>query len=413
VTVQVLDQLGNLVTTDTSYVTLAIANANGAILGGTTTVPVVGGVAQFTDLSIAKAGIGYTLQASDGSLAGQGSAPFDIRVGAADHLAFLQQPVSVVAGPGHWQPVRVAVVDLEGNVVNVSGSVVTLAVGTNPASPIPGTLHGTLTAKVLHGVATFKGLWLDKAANGYTLTATVPSVTDSLAGKVGASAPFAVTSAAAFKVKLTAGDAQIATVNHAYDAPLTVTVTDVYGNPVGPGVTVTFSAPRRGASVIFPAGTTAVTDANGQASIAVNANTVAGKLQVTASVRVNNQLHLGRFTLHNIADVATHLALSSKSMVTEGIAFNMTVTARDQWGNVATTYMGTVHFTASDSAALLPADLQLTNGSAVVSVILYNARTKPSQSITVTDSSLPNPSLTFNFLVEVGTTSSSGSARQN
>ena len=62
VTVQVLDQFGNLVTSDTSNVTVAIGtNPGGGTLSGTTTVAAVGGIATFSTLSINKTGTGYTL----------------------------------------------------------------------------------------------------------------------------------------------------------------------------------------------------------------------------------------------------------------------------------------------------------------------------------------------------------------
>ena len=48
---------------------------------------------------------------------------------------------------------------------------------------------------------------------------------------------------------------------------------------------------------------------------------------------------------------------------TAGSAFTFTVTAEDPYNNTATGYAGTVHFTSSDAAAVLPANATLTNGS--------------------------------------------------
>jgi hypothetical protein len=79
VTVRVLDAFGNLVTSDnTDQVTLTLGNANGATLSGSTTVTVSGGVATFSNLSVNNAGIGYTLIASSGTLAGATSSSFNI-----------------------------------------------------------------------------------------------------------------------------------------------------------------------------------------------------------------------------------------------------------------------------------------------------------------------------------------------
>ena len=43
-----------------------------------------------------------------------------------------------------------------------------------------------------------------------------------------------------------------------------------------------------------------------------------------------------------------------------GIAFNVTVTMKDAYGNVVTGYRGTVHFSNSDSTATLPANYVFT-----------------------------------------------------
>lgn len=81
VEVAIQDVLGSLIGDATNAVTLAIGvNPSGGTLSGTTTVNAVGGVASFGDLSIDKAGTGYTLGATSGSLTSAVSAGFDIRV---------------------------------------------------------------------------------------------------------------------------------------------------------------------------------------------------------------------------------------------------------------------------------------------------------------------------------------------
>ncbi len=72
------------------------------------------------------------------------------------------------------------------------------------------------------------------------------------------------------------------------------------------------------------------------------------------------------------------------SSVTAGIAGSVMVTAEDQYGNTATGYTGAVHFTSSDSKAVLPADAGLTDGTGSFAVTFETAG---SQSITATDTS--------------------------
>ena len=63
-----------------------------------------------------------------------------------------------------------------------------------------------------------------------------------------------------------------------------------------------------------------------------------------------------------------HVRVRCARYVQVGSAFDVTITARDPFGNIATTYSGTVHFTSTDPDAQLPADTTLTNGVGTISV---------------------------------------------
>ncbi len=79
VTVAIEDALGNVVTSSNASVTIAIgANTAGGTLTGTTTATAVAGVATFSNLSIVKAGTGYTLVASAAGLTGATSSAFNV-----------------------------------------------------------------------------------------------------------------------------------------------------------------------------------------------------------------------------------------------------------------------------------------------------------------------------------------------
>jgi hypothetical protein len=79
---------------------------------------------------------------------------------------------------------------------------------------------------------------------------------------------------------------------------------------------------------------------------------------------------------------ATHFVVSAPTNTTAGSPFNVTVTAFDACGNVATTYAGTVHFTSSDAQAVLHSDSVLTSGTATFATTL---KTVGTQTITATD----------------------------
>ena len=84
-------------------------------------------------------------------------------------------------------------------------------------------------------------------------------------------------------------------------------------------------------------------------------------------------------TVAPLAATSLSLAVGSGAI---GITRPLTIAARDIYGNFATGYTGTVHFTSSDPLAVLPADVALVNGAATVNVKFLTLGT---QTITATD----------------------------
>ena len=84
VQVEVRDAAGTRVAGDRTAITVAIGtNLGGAALAGTKTANAVDGIASFSGLSLDKAGTGYTLVASGGSLTGATSAAFNVAASPA------------------------------------------------------------------------------------------------------------------------------------------------------------------------------------------------------------------------------------------------------------------------------------------------------------------------------------------
>lgn len=172
------DQFGNTVTTFAGDVDMAIGNnaGPGGSLSGTTTQAASNGTALFNDLSIDKAGSGYTLSATTAGLGGAfASAAFDITAGAATALTFTVQPGNTTAGTS-IAAIIVAAQDGLGNTVATFGNDITVAIGTNGGTPTPGTLAGTTTIAASSGLATFSNLSINKSGPGYTLAATSPAI---------------------------------------------------------------------------------------------------------------------------------------------------------------------------------------------------------------------------------------------
>jgi hypothetical protein len=83
---------------------------------------------------------------------------------------------------------------------------------------------------------------------------------------------------------------------------------------------------------------------------------------------------------------ASHLTLTGAPASTPaGVAFNITVTAKDVLNNTATGYLGKVHFTSSDGQATLPFDYTFTGADAGVHVFSFVLGTLGSQTVTATD----------------------------
>jgi hypothetical protein len=82
---------------------------------------------------------------------------------------------------------------------------------------------------------------------------------------------------------------------------------------------------------------------------------------------------------------ASVLLITAPSSVTPGVAFNFTLTAVDAYGNVATGYTGSVHFSSSDPAGSLPVNYKFTSSDAGMVTLAAILDTIGSQSLTATD----------------------------
>jgi hypothetical protein len=75
--------------------------------------------------------------------------------------------------------------------------------------------------------------------------------------------------------------------------------------------------------------------------------------------------------------------------VTAGTAFAVTVTALDAFGNVATGYRGTVHFTSSDPSAVLPGDYPFASTDRGQHTFMVTLNSTGTRTVTATDTTKP------------------------
>jgi len=172
---------------------------------------------------------------------------------------------------------------------------------------------------------------------------------------------------------------------------LTVAVNDRYGNTAtGYRGTIHFTSSDPRAAL--PANYTFVAADNGVHTFAPLATLkTVGTRSITATDTATATIHGSQTGIVVSPDVAKTLTVTSVTSWVAGAAHSVTVVAGDAYGNTATGYTGTVQFTSSDAAAVLPANYTFTASDMGVHTFSYATSPAPAlktagtQSITVTD----------------------------
>ncbi len=285
-------------------------------------------------------------------------------------------PGSITANGSSTSTVTVQLKDIFGNNRGSGGNTVTLSTTSGSLSAVTdngdGTYTATLTSATSVGTATITGN-LDAVA--IVSTATVDFTP-------GTATHYAVTGAAS----ATAGVA----------TSVTVTAKDAFNNTAtGYLGSVHFTSSDGGATLpgnyAFLAG-----DAGSHTFSATL--TTAGAQTVTATDTVTSSTAGSHGITVDPAAAASFTLTPAGGPQTAGTAFNVTVTAKDAFGNVATGYAGTVHFTTTDGAATPPADYTFTGGDSGVHTFPVTLKTAGSQTLTATQGAVTGttPSITVN-----------------
>lgn len=220
--VAVLDSFGNRATTSTGITMSIGANPGSGALSGTTTVASTSGLAIFWDLSINRAGSGYTLTATASGVAAATSNTVNVVPGVASKLAFAVQPSGALAGAAVNPAVQVSVQDALGNTVTGSTAAITLKITTGTGAA-GATLSGTAAKAAVAGVATYGDLSIDKADSGYSLTASNVGLVSATSGV------FAISAGAARKLAFTEQPTAVSA-GGVVGPAVQVTVQDALGN---------------------------------------------------------------------------------------------------------------------------------------------------------------------------------------
>lgn len=178
----------------------------------------------------------------------------------------------------------------------------------------------------------------------------------------------------------------------------TVMLKDAYGN-VAWGYTGTVNFTSSDAKAVLPANYTFTSADAGKHTFSATLKT-SGTQSINATDTVNATLHSADSGISVKPAAASKFVLSAPSSVMPGVPFSLTVTVEDAYGNVVTGYVGTIHFSSTDSQAKLPANYTFTAGDNGVHTFTGLVLRKTGyQSITVTDTR--NSAMTGKKVVDV------------
>ena len=138
----------------------------------------------------------------------------------------------------------------------------------------------------------------------------------------------------------------------------------------------------------LPADYAFTTADNGSHTFTGGATFVTMGSRALSATDISNAAITGSQTVSVNAGPATTFVVSGlPNPVTAGNASTFTVTAKDAFSNTATGYTGTVHFTSSDGASILPADYTFMAGDAGVHTFTnaVTLKTPGPRSVTATD----------------------------
>lgn len=111
----------------------------------------------------------------------------------------------------------------------------------------------------------------------------------------------------------------------------------------------------------------------------------AGSQSITATDTVSNSITGNSAVTVSPATASAMTVAGFPSSTTAGAGGNFTITLKDPFGNIASGYAGTVHFTSSDPKATLPANYTFTPADAGKHTFSATLKTADTQSITATD----------------------------
>jgi hypothetical protein len=163
----------------------------------------------------------------------------------------------------------------------------------------------------------------------------------------------------------------------------TVTAFDANGN-VATGYAGTVHLTSTDGQAVLPADYSFTATDNGTHTFTTTLKTAGGQTVTATDTQDSSVVGSGTVTV-TPGSIASLQIIPSVNQATAGTPLAVTVTAVDAYGNIATGFTGTVHFTSSDPLAMLPADYTFTAGDYGTHAFNSVLGTPGFQSLTVSD----------------------------
>jgi hypothetical protein len=387
ITVRALDAFGNFQDRFTGTVSVAIANnpAGGSILG-TSSAAASSGIATFDNVAIDRAGAGYTLRASSGTIGAATSTAFDVTstpVNPVTHFT-VTAAADVVAGTGFIVTVT-ARNTANQTVTGYNGTVQIGYTGSGDPGPVGSLMNGVGSFTVRIVTAGNQTVTATDAANASIVGSTVVNVAPGDAAHLRFIAQ------------------PVSTPFGAVIPPVAVRVEDHFGNTVPnytTAVNVSLGSNPAGATL---GGTTSVVPVSGIAtfdSLAPNLVGV-GYTLVAASPTLESTIS----NAFNITDtsgaVAFRFAIASTveptNVIVAGVPFNIATKAVNSSGFQAMGYTGLVALEGSAAGALPPSPLAIDSFHTFSNTIIREAGP---HTLTIRDVNVPGLTGSINFTVQ-------------
>ncbi len=374
-TVTALNSSGGIDTNFTGTVSLTSSDPKASLPASYTFTTADAGVRTFT-ITFLTAGI-QSVTATD--LVNQSISGFDanIAVGPAATASLLVTGLSSTDAAGASEEFTVTAYDPYGNVATGFAGTVQFS-SSDPNASLPSNYTFTTADAGMH---TFTVTFLTPGVQSVTATDVANQAIS------GSDANITVEPSAIASLSVTGisgGEAAGAS------EEITVTAYDSSGNvATGFAGTVQFSSSDPRASL--PSRYTFTRADGGVHTFAISLKT-AGVQSVTASDIANPSISASESNITVEPAAAASLFVTGISgSEAAGTSEDITVTAYDSYGNVATGYAGTVQFSSSDPRASLPSRYTFTGADGGVHTFTISLKTAGAQSVTATD--ISNPSI--------------------